>query len=130
MSGKKYLLDTSIIIDFFKGREGIGEKIKEAKKVYIPNIATGELYFGAEISTHPRKNISKLKGFLKSFEILNCTDETSINYAKIRKQLKEQGTPIPENDIWIAALTKQYNLILSTTDKHFKQVKDIKIENW
>ena len=130
MNGKKYLLDTCIIVDFFKGREAIKEKLGKAKNIYIPNIATGELYYGAEISNHPKKNLSKLKGFLKSFEILHCTDETSENYAKIKKQLKEQGTPIPDNDIWIAAMTKQHNLTLTTTDKHFKQVKGIEIEEW
>ena len=130
MSGKKYLLDTNIIIDFFKERQSVVEKLGQANKIYIPSIVTGELYFGAEISYHPRKNLSKLKGFLRSFEILNCTDETSERYAKIRKQLKEQGTPIPENDLWIASLAKQHSLTLATMDKHFRKVKGIVIEEW
>ena len=130
MSGNGYLLDTCIVVDFFKGREGINEKFEMAERIYIPSITTGELYYGAEISNHPKKNLTKLKDFFTSFEILNCTDETSENYAKIRKQLKEEGTPLPENDIWIAAIAKQHNLTLVTIDKHFTKVKGINIEEW
>ena len=130
MSGKNYLLDTNVIVDFLNGKIEIAENLKKGEKVLIPNIATAELYYGAEISLHPKKNIKQIKGFLKSFEIVNCNDETSELYAKIKKRLKDKGTPIPDNDIWIASIAKQYNLTLVSRDKHLQQIEIIEVITW
>jgi tRNA(fMet)-specific endonuclease VapC len=130
MNGKKYLLDTNIIIDFLQGRENLLDKFSSATYIGIPHIVTGELYYGAELSQNPVRNLKKVKGFLKSFDILGSDDTTSEYYAKIKKQLKLHGKPIPENDIWIAALARQYNLTLVTNDQHLKLIDTITIEAW
>src|SRR6056297_1856026 len=110
MNGKRYLLDTNIIIDFLQGRADLKDKFTSAAAISIPHIVTGELYYGAELSNNPIRNLKRIKNFLKSFEILSSNDITSSYYAKIKKKLKLQGNPIPENDIWIAALARQYDL--------------------
>ena len=53
-----------------------------------------------------------------------------MNYGKIKNQLKEKGQPIPENDIWIAAIAQQYDLTLVTDDLHFDTITGLKIEKW
>jgi tRNA(fMet)-specific endonuclease VapC len=55
---------------------------------------------------------------------------TARSYGKIKNQLKVKGSPIPENDIWIAALADQYQLLLITRDKHFNNIEAISIETW
>ena len=130
MSGKKDLLDTNIIIDFLQGRKGLKDKFFEAGYIGIPHIVTGELYYGAELSFNPVKNLENIKDFLRSFDILASNDITSVYYAKIKKQLKLQGNPIPENDIWIGALALQYKLTLATNDQHLKLIEGLTIEMW
>ncbi len=130
MNGKKYLLDTNIIIEFLQGRDDLKDKFTSTLTISIPHIVTGELYYGAELSNNPVKNLKKIKNFLKSFEVVVSDDTTSKYYAKIKKQLKIKGTPIPENDIWIAALARQYDLILVSNDQHYNLIDSIKIEFW
>lgn len=130
MNGNRYLLDTNIIIDFLQGRDNLKEKFSSATYLGVPHIVTGELYYGAELSNNPIRNLKKIKGFLKSLDILASDDVTSSYYAKIKKQLKLAGNPIPENDIWIAALALQYDLILASNDKHLKLISDLSVEMW
>jgi tRNA(fMet)-specific endonuclease VapC len=130
MSGKRFLLDTNIIIDFLQGRDDLKDKFLSSGYIAIPHIVTGELYYGAELSNNSIKNLKNLKSFLKSFDILSSDDITSSFYAKIKKQLKIRGNPIPENDIWIAALALQYDLILATNDKHMQLIDKLSVELW
>lgn len=62
--------------------------------------------------------------------VLNCDSNTALEYAIIKNQLRKRGCPIPENDIWIAALAKQYNITLITRDKHFNEIKDVNTHTW
>ena len=130
MNGKRYLLDTNIIIDFLQGRADLKDKFTSAAAISIPHIVTGELYYGAKLSNNPIRNLKRIKNFLKSFEILSSNDITSSYYAKIKKQLKLQGNPIPENDIWIAALANQYDLIIATNDQHLNLIDSVTVESW
>lgn len=72
----------------------------------------------------------KIKEFITSTKVLNCDSNTALEYAIIKNQLRKRGCPIPENDIWIAALAKQYNIALATRDKHFKEIKDVNVQTW
>ena len=62
--------------------------------------------------------------------VLACDTDTARIYGDIKNRLKEKGQPIPENDIWIAAIAQQYTLILITKDTHFDLVENLKIESW
>ncbi len=127
-----YLIDTNIIIAFFDRDKKVFDKIKKAKNIYIPSIVIGELYYGAYNSSKKMKkiNIEKINYFKNDSNILNCDEITGKYYGQIKKELRDNGNPIPENDIWIAALAKQHNLELVTRDKHFKKIDKINVIKW
>ena len=129
MNGK-YLLDTNIIISLFAKDPRIHNRIAAAAEVFIPCIAIGELYFGACKSAKTQENTSRIDEFALNNTILSCNTETAMNYGKIKNQLKEKGQPIPENDIWIAAIAQQYDLTLVTDDVHFDAITGLKVEKW
>lgn len=129
MNGK-YLLDTNIIISLFAKDPRIHNRIANAVEVFIPCIALGELYFGACKSVKIHENTDRIDEFALNNTILSCNTETAKSYGKIKNQLKEKGQPIPENDIWIAAIAHQYVLTLVTDDVHFDAITDLKVERW
>jgi tRNA(fMet)-specific endonuclease VapC len=128
MSGK-YLLDTNIIIDLFNGDDMVIKKIITADEVFIPNIVIGELYYGSYGSKNKKSNLKRLEELILSSAILNTGIDTAKIYGYLKNELKKKGTPIPENDIWIAALAKQHSLTVLTRDKHFKFIKDVDTES-
>ena len=127
MSGK-YLLDSNIIIDIFRGQSGTINKIKEIEIIYIPVIVLGELYYGANKSNQTLKRILEVEELEKKVIILDITKSTAKIYGEIKDQLRSKGKLIPENDIWIAAIAKEHGLPLLTRDGHFKKVDGITIE--
>ena len=130
MIGNKYLLDTNIIIAWLRGETAIANKIEKAEEVHIPIIVVGELYYGATFSTHVQKNIKEIKKVTSNYNVLLIDEETAINYGNIKTALRKIGKPIPENDIWIAAIARQYELIVVTRDNHFKKINSISLQNW
>lgn len=125
MNGNSCLLDTSIIIHVFKGTSAIAEKLNAISEVYVPSIVVGELFYGAYRSSAPHKHINQINLFLHNCIILPIDNNTGEHYGRLKSALYDNGTPLPENDIWIAAVAHQYSLALFTTDKHFKDVKSI-----
>jgi tRNA(fMet)-specific endonuclease VapC len=130
MIGNKFLLDTNIISALLKGEVSVANKIDKAKQVNIPIIVLGELYYGGLYSTQVEKNIKEIKSFASNYNVLNVDEETSIAYGNIKAALRKKGKPIPENDIWIAAIAKRYELVLITRGKHFKEIENITIKSW
>jgi len=124
MSGR-YLLDTNIIIDLFNGDAAVTKKILNANEIFIPNIVIGELYYGSYGSKKSKSNLKRLEEFILSSTIINTNIETARVYGYIKNELKKKGSPIPENDIWIAAVAKQHSLKLLTRDRHFKFIDDL-----
>lgn len=127
---KEYALDTNVIIDLFKGNREIADKIDLAKKVFLPIPALGELYLGAESSGRKSDHLKQISTLLKLVQILNTSEQTAEIYGTIKSYLKRQGKPIPENDIWIAALSKEHNLPIVSRDIHFTYVPDLQIIEW
>jgi len=127
MSGN-YLLDTNIIIDLFNGDAAVTKKIITADEVFVPNIVIGELYYGSYGSKKTKSNLKRLEEFIVSTTVINTSIETAKIYGHIKNELKKKGAPIPENDIWIAALAKQYSLKLLTRDRHFESIDEIDAE--
>jgi tRNA(fMet)-specific endonuclease VapC len=129
MNGK-YLLDTNAVIAFLRNDEKIVEKIKEKAEIYMPVTVVGELYFGAFKSRKREENLKKISKLLEDMIVLENNVQTARVYGEIKKILKHKGKPIPENDIWIAAIAKQYNLLLITTDIHFNEIEDLPLYSW
>lgn len=120
MTGNKCLLDTSAVIHFFKNNRVILEKLNTFNEVYVNSTVVGELYYGAFASSDKTKHIHQITSFLSKCILLDVDSETAKVYGSIKSDLKKQGRPIPENDIWIAASSISANLPLLTTDGHFK----------
>jgi len=68
--------------------------------------------------------------FAISNSVLTCDMDTAKKYGIIKSVLRMKGRPIPENDIWIAAITLQHNLILATRDPHFDEIENLNVEFW
>ena len=131
MSGKNYLFDTNIIIGLFANEPSIVEKIKSVtSRILIPSIALGELFYGAEQSSKKEENRKRIDELAKASLIVECDLQTARLYGKIKSQLKIKGSPVPENDIWIAALAQQHQAMLVTRDKHFNSIEELFIESW
>jgi tRNA(fMet)-specific endonuclease VapC len=129
MSGR-YLLDSNIVIALFAGDNNVLAAANEAEEVFIPSIVIGELYYGAQKSGKRQANIARIDKLVAANVILVCNEETARWYSGIKHQLRVKGQPIPENDIWIAALAQQHGLNLVTRDKHFNEVESLDIEVW
>ncbi|ODS87579.1 MAG: twitching motility protein PilT [Cytophagaceae bacterium SCN 52-12] len=130
MTGSEILLDTNVIIELFKGNPTILENLKGFQSVNISSTVLGELLLGAYRSSDPEKHLAQINGFLLKCQVLAVTAQTANEYGRIKSALLTKGKPIPENDIWIAAVTKYHNLTLISADKHFNEVEMLKVERW
>lgn len=126
MNGK--LVDTNVIIRYIKD-EGNLDDIFEEERICFSSITLGELLLGAECSTRKAENAEVYNDFCKELEEIKLDSSVAPYYAKIKAQLKQNGHPIPENDIWIAACAMAYDLTVVTADKHFSFINGISIEN-
>lgn len=130
MIGNRFLLDTNIVSAWLQGDTPIADNIDKATAVYIPIIVIGELYYGASFSTQVQKNTENVKKLTSHYQILSIDEETTVMYGNIKALLRKKGKPIPENDIWIAAIAMQFNLSLVTRDKHFTEIEGMLQEAW
>lgn len=128
MNGR-YLLDTNIVIRLFAEDKTVLDWLGKTSEIYIPAIVLGELFYGAHKSTNVESNTLKIIELSSHSTTLPCDGETAKHYGEIKSQLKKKGRPIPENDIWIGAITKQHSLILVSKDQHFKEIENISIED-
>jgi tRNA(fMet)-specific endonuclease VapC len=129
MSGR-FLLDTNIVIAIFATEASVHAKLVSTTEVFVPCIVLGELYYGAYKSSRVTENIAKISQFAATSAVLASDAATAQVYGEIKNGLRAKGRPIPENDIWIAAITMQYNLTLVTRDSHFGEVDGLVIESW
>ncbi len=96
----------------------------------MPQAAFAELYAGAFRSARPEKNLQQITRFLEAVDVLAPDESTPEVYGRISAQLGQAGTPIPQNDIWIAALSLQSGLPLATADHHFLHVTGLTVLLW
>ncbi|BAY23886.1 PilT protein domain protein [Calothrix sp. NIES-2100] len=129
MSGR-YLLDTNIIIAIFASEIAVKNMLAQADEVFIPSVAVGELCYGARKSGRSKENLERIDEFIANSTVLGCDVETARYYGEVKNKLRLKGRPLPENDIWIAALTLQHNLTLVTRDAHFQEVENLHAITW
>ena len=123
----KIMLDTSAYVGFKRNAIEIVEFIVGAESILFSPIVLGELMFGFRNGTQYKKNMDDLNKFLQheAVELAQIGDLTSDRYSRIAAQLKRQGTPIPTNDIWIAAQTLEHGVELITSDQHFEKINGL-----
>jgi tRNA(fMet)-specific endonuclease VapC len=129
MNGR-YMLDTNIVIAIFADEVMVRQQLAGAGEVFVPSIVLGELYYGAQKSARIASNMARVEEFAANNSVLVCDTETARQYGEIKSELRAKGRPVPENDIWIAAIAKQHQLILITRDGHFHSVDGLLIEAW
>ncbi len=86
--------------------------------------------YGAQKSLLKRENCTRIEQFATQAEVLNGNVGTANEYGKIKNELREKGRMIPENDLWIAALARQYDLTLVSDDRHFREIDGLRRESW
>jgi tRNA(fMet)-specific endonuclease VapC len=88
------------------------------------------LYYGAYKSRHVNENLERITEFVVRNVVLGCDAQTARSYGVLKDDLRRKGRPLPENDVWIAALAKQHGLVLVSRDRHFAEVTDVQVEVW
>jgi tRNA(fMet)-specific endonuclease VapC len=129
MAGR-LLLDTGIIIDLFAEDPAVKQGLADADEVFVPSIAVGELLYGARISARRSENRAKVEAFPAANVVLSCDLQTCAHYSEVKAALRAKGRPIPENDIWIAAIAFQHGLKLAARDPHFDEVEGLEVVKW
>jgi len=130
MTGNSVLLDSSVIVRHFRDAAALSDKLAAYEELYVPQTALGELYYGAFKSGRAEKNIAQIERFLVAADVLGADNETARQYGQIAAQLARNGTPIPQNDIWIAAVAIQCGLPVATADDHYRRVEGLSVLLW
>ena len=127
MEKNKVLMDTSAYAAFRRGDPGVREAVQQADEIVFNPVVLGELKAGFLMGKNEKRNRAILRDFLSSPRaiIAEIDEETSERYAVIVQSLRMKGTPIPTNDLWIAASAMQHGLKILTTDKHYLEVPQI-----
>lgn len=120
-------LDTNRYVDLCKGVAETAELVATAEAVFLPFVVLAELRAGFSLGRRGAENERVLRRFLlkPDVEVLYADEQTTHHYASVFRQLRRQGTPIPTNDVWVAALTLQHSLALHDRDKHFDQLPQL-----
>ncbi|MDF9826047.1 tRNA(fMet)-specific endonuclease VapC [Ereboglobus sp. PH5-10] len=117
------ILDTNALSAFFEGNPKVVQKFEEMAGVpHLPVIVLGEFRFGLLGSRKKREWETHLAAFARDCVTLSITETTTFHYAEIHHALKKAGTPIPQNDAWIAALAWELNMPVLSDDTHFDLV--------
>lgn len=123
----KLLIDTNRLTDALRGEPAVLQSMEEAESVAIPFVAAAELKSGFVAGTRGAANELLFAALLRQPRVflLFADKETLEIYARLYAYLRQQGTPIPTNDLWIAALAVQHQLTLLTRDKHFESLPQV-----
>lgn len=102
--------------------------------IFMSVVSQAELLTGIELVTHTRRERTLRSLYQEvitmATEILPVTSEIALQFAKIHASLRRKGRPIETNDIWIASVALAHNLILVTSDEHFRYIDGLTVEDW
>lgn len=124
------ILDTNALSAYLDGNEEAGALISAAAEIAIPVIVAGEFAYGIARSRHRGAYEKALLRMLERSLILDVGIDTARYYATIRLELKTVGRPIPANDLWIAALSRQHALPVMSRDTHFDYIAGLRRQGW
>lgn len=126
----RILLDTSGYSQYMRGHPELQDPVQRAAEVHLNAVVVGELLAGFKKGSRTRQNEERLRRFVVTarVRILTVDEETAQRYAAIKDYLRREGTPIPANDLWIAATAFQHGLRLLTLDEHLLRVPQIIVD--
>ena len=123
-------VDTNAVIAYREGVDEVCALIDEADVIILPVTVLGELLYGALNSAKAEMNVKIIQEFAAYSLIMQVDEAVATCYAKVRSNLKKRGTPIPENDIWIAAACLELEVPLLSRDGHFKYIEELDVCEW
>ena len=120
-------VDTNRYVDLCRGVSETVALLEEADAVVVPFVVLGELRAGFALGRRQAENERVLRRFLlkEGVRVVFADGQTTHHYASVFRQLRKQGTPIPTNDMWLAALVLQHDLVLHARDRHFDHLPQI-----
>lgn len=124
------ILDTNAVSAISLKNSDILAVLQRQPALFVPVIVVGEYRFGISGSRKQRETTAWFDAFLQMVQVLHVTEDTAERYADLCRALKEAGTPIPQNDVWIAAIALQHGLPLLTRDGHFNRVTGLRCIHW
>ncbi|MGB6877153.1 MAG: type II toxin-antitoxin system VapC family toxin [Candidatus Acidiferrales bacterium] len=124
------ILDTNALSAAAEEHPGVIKILAGAQHLALPVVAIGEYRYGIAQSRHRARYRSWLDGLIRDCRVLEITEETTHHYAAINVELKQTGKPIPTNDLWIAALSRQHDLPVLSRDRHFDAISGIHRLDW
>lgn len=124
-----FVIDTNVYSSFLRSEPAATHPLDTAHEVHVPLIVVGELLAGFAAGGLASRNREELARFMASPRVLllNLDERTAHHYGDLYAVLKKQGTPIPTNDLWIAALARQHRLTLFSFDQHFRVVPGLSL---
>jgi predicted nucleic acid-binding protein len=124
------ILDTNAVSAIFAGNRRLAAVLESSDHHHLPLIVIGEYQFGL-LASRKRKELQLLLSKLELESIVLTADRATADwYAKVRHELKTKGRPIPENDVWIAALARQHSLEIVSNDTDFDHVEKVRRIGW
>jgi len=126
---KKILVDTSAYSHLLRGSTEVLDALGRADLVYMSIFVLGELYTGFKGGSQEAQNRDRLERFLTrpTVRVFPSTRETAEVFAEIKHALRKAGTPLPINDVWVAAQTIETGSVLVTFDAHFKEIQGLRL---
>ena len=125
---RRYLLDTSFLVDALQDGMRLPAVIEKSETVYLSEVAVGEYKAGLDDTRRGRRNREALEAFLRLPNVvkITLTSATTDLYAKVFRSLRAAGRPIPVNDIWLAAQALEHGAVLVSSDRHFEAVANLR----
>jgi tRNA(fMet)-specific endonuclease VapC len=129
MAVKKIVLDTNCYSAFLAGDKKVLESLVDAEIVFMSVFVLGELYAGFKGGSKESANIGLLDRFLQKpgVRVLNATSKTAEIFGQLKATLKKTGTPLPINDVWIAAHAMETGSSIVTYDNHFDKITGLRL---
>jgi tRNA(fMet)-specific endonuclease VapC len=124
------ILDTNALSAAAEGDPAVIGILSDAHRLALPVVVIGEYRFGIEESRHSPQYKQWLESFIHDCQVLDVSNQTTHHYAAIGIKLRQVGTPIPTNDLWIAALCRQHHLPVLSRDRHFDAVVGLTRVSW
>ena len=123
----KISLDTNAYVALKRGHEEVADRVRRAEQVLVSAVVAGELMFGFRHGSRFQQNLRDLEAFLENplVALIPVTFTTADRFGRIAADLRARGTPIPTNDIWIAAHALESGSELLSLDRHFDAVQGL-----
>jgi len=124
---KKILIDTNVYSAFKANDPEVLRELQTCEEIHVNATVLGELIAGFKAGSQEARNREELRVFLNSPRVIldDVTGATAEFYAHIYLMLRSKGTPIPANDLWIAASASQHGCALFSLDRHFQAIEGL-----